>query len=110
MPGGRRQPMSSETVLGKGMYSVVIQASHVYVGPHKSDATYSVSLHIRELLYEPEQDLGDWFDTIVNTPTLSPLPNVNSSNDSNNKANGKPARRRGQKKRGKDEMDAMPSV
>ena len=104
MPDGSRQPMPSDAVLGKGMYSLVIQASHVYVGPHKSGETYSLSLHIRELLYEPEQNLNDWFDTLMSTPPPSAATN---KNDEPPKA---PKRRAQRKRRGKDEVDIVPSV
>ena len=102
MPDGSRQPMSSDTALLRGMYSVVIQASHVYVGPHKSGETYSVSLHIRELLYEPEQNLSDWFDTLMSTPPPSAA--------RNDKPPNAPKRRTQKKRRGKDEVDIVPSV
>ena len=102
LPDGSRQPMSPDTFLGKGMYTIVLQASHVYVGPHKSGATHSVSLHIRELFYEPEQNLNDWFDVITG---------VSSSDNSNDIPKPKASKRRApKKKRGKDEVDAMPSA
>ena len=71
-PDGSRQIMPPNTLLGKGMYSVVLQASHVYVGPHKSGDTFSVSLHIAELLYEPEQTLSDMMDDILNSKPPTP--------------------------------------
>ena len=75
LPDGTCKPMEKERVLGKGMYSVKLQASHVYIGPHRGGKTYSVSLHIVELVYEPEQNLFDIFEDILQTsPTSTPPP------------------------------------
>ena len=74
LPDGTRQPMPEGTALGPGMYSISINASHVYFGPHKNGESHSVSLHICELLYEPEQNLSDVLKDIMATPppTLPP--------------------------------------
>ena len=99
-PNGQRQPMPPNTTLGSGMYSVCLQASHVYVGPHKSGQTFSVSLHIVELLYEPEQNLTDFIEDIMKTPPCSPPPTVPSA----------PKRRTYRRKPGLAAPDASKSV
>ena len=76
LPDGTRQPMPENTVLGPGMYSISINASHIYFGPHKNGESHSVSLHICELLYEPEQNLGSIFNDILETPPTTPPPTV----------------------------------
>ena len=68
---GSRQEMLNET-LGCGRYSIAIQASHVYIGPHKGGQTYSVALHIVELLYEPEESLMDFINSVAETYTPQP--------------------------------------
>ena len=107
LPDGTRQPMPEDTVLGKGMYSITIVASHAYFGPHKGGETHSVSLHISELLYEPEQNLQDIFDDILNTPPAppSPPPTVPIK-----KLTIKRQPRCRKPPRGLDEVDAMPSM
>ena len=104
LPDGTRQPMPEDTVLGKGTYSISINASHVYFGPHKSGETHSVSLHICELLYEPEQNLGDLFNDIMKTPPPTPPPTVPPQV----KPKLKKQPRFGRKtRRGLDEVDAI---
>ena len=76
LPDGTRQPMPENTVLGPGMYSISINASHIYFGTHKNGETHSVSLHISELLYEPEQNLESIFNDILTTPPTTPPPTV----------------------------------
>ena len=63
---GSHQEMLNET-LGSGRYSIAIQASHVYIGPHKGGQTYSVALHIVEVLYEPEDSLTEFINSVVET-------------------------------------------
>ena len=36
-PDGSRTSITPETFFGKGHYSMLIQASHVYVGPHRGE-------------------------------------------------------------------------
>ena len=76
LPDGTRQPMPEGTTLGSGMYSISINVSHVYFGPHKNGESHSVSLHICELLYEPEQNLSDILKDIMATPPPTPPPTV----------------------------------
>ena len=101
-PDGKREPMPPGTYLGPGMYSAVIQASHIYLGPHKNGETCSVSLHIVGLVYEPEQNLHDIFDDIVKSLPPSPQPAVPATKL-------KAPRRKGarqKKKNGLDEVDS----
>ena len=104
LPDGTRVPMPEATVLGKGMYSITINASHVYFGHHKGGETHSVGLHISELLYEPEQNLNDIFDDVIKTPPSSPPPSVPRQKL---KLKRQP---RLHKRRGLDEVDAMPPM
>ena len=106
LPDGTREPMPEATVLGKGMYSITINVSHVYFGDHKGGETHSVGLHISELLYEPEQNLNDIFDDVIKTPPSSPPPSVPRP-----KLKLKLKRQpRLHKRHGLDEVDAMPPM
>ena len=60
LPDGNRKIMNKGMSLGQGMYAISIAIPHLYVGPHKNGETHSVSLHICEILYEPEQNLNDF--------------------------------------------------
>ena len=102
---GTRQPMSEDTVLGKGTYSISITASHVYFGTHKSGETQSVSLHISELLYEPVQNLNNIFDDIK-----TPIPLSSSPPPTVPRTKLKKQCKCGHKTRGLDEVDAMPPM
>ena len=73
-PDGSRQPLPAETYLGKGTYSLEIQASHVYIGPHRGGETFSISLHIVRLGYQPDPSLGDIIDDIVQSMQTPPTP------------------------------------
>ena len=104
-PDGKHQPMHPDMVLDKGMYAVVIQASHVYVGPHKGGQTYSVALHIVELIYEPEQNLMDCIEDVMKTPPSSPPPTVSPPTPPRKVSPLKMAKRRNtKKKKGLDEL------
>ena len=101
---GTRASMPPGTFLGRGMYAFDIQVSHVYIGPHKGGETFSLSLHVMEVIYEPEQTLSEILDDIVNTPPPSappatPLPPAKTS---------KP--KRGRRRGGFDEIDAPKSL
>lgn len=72
---GSRQPLPSDTFLGKGTYRLEIHVSHVYIGPHKGGETFSLSLHVVGLAYEPEYNSIDEIDEIVQSmrpPSPSP--------------------------------------
>ena len=107
-PNGLRHAMPTDTILGKGSYSVVIEASHMYFGPHKNGETCSVSLYIVELLYQPEQDcISDFIDEILSAPP-SPPPTAPVRNTSCRRTVRRP------KRKNKDDLDEvdtpMPSV
>ena len=101
LPDGTRQPMPEGTALGPGMYSISINASHIYFGPHKNGESHSVSLHICELLYEPEQNLSDVLKHIMETPPPMPTPTVQPPPPSKLKLKRQP---RFRKMRGLDEV------
>ena len=63
---GTRTLLPQGTVLGKGTYSVTLQVSHVYVGPHKGGETFSLSLHITNLAFKPEEDIMDFIESFDN--------------------------------------------
>jgi len=49
---------------GKGTYSMLIHASHVYVGPHKNGETYSLSLHVIQIKYKPSFDIMELIESL----------------------------------------------
>ena len=53
---GSRALLPPGSFLGKGTYSLTLHVSHVYVGPHKKDETFSLSLHVSRIAYKAEQD------------------------------------------------------
>ena len=71
---GMRRTLPEGTCLGKGSYSFEIQASHVYIGPHKSGETFSLSLHVTEVLYRPNdmsQEIMQLVRTLESSPSTS---------------------------------------
>ena len=52
-------PLQPGTFLGKGFYSLIINPSNVYIGPHKGGETHSMSLRITRITYRPAQDIMD---------------------------------------------------
>ena len=58
---GSSQIFPVDLVMGFGWYKFDIQASHVYVGPHKNGETFSISLHVIRIAYKPADDL----DTVM---------------------------------------------
>ena len=99
-PDGSRTPITSETFLGRGHYSMLIQASHAYVGPHKGGETYSLSLHVVQITYKPVDDLMELIETLSTDfeppPQPEPLKVV---------ADGKKKKSRGRK--AKDTLDGQ---
>ena len=101
-PDGSRQPLPVGMNLACGMYNLELHVSHVYIGPHKGGETYSLSLHITELTYEPKQSITDIMEEIVN-PTQSPPVSVSQPIS-------KPKQRRSRKGVPLDEIDGPKRV
>ena len=47
----------------KGNFSVQIEASHVYIGPHKGGHSFSLSLRVKQIVYNEEEQEDD--DTLL---------------------------------------------
>ena len=59
---GSQSMIQPGTLLGRGFYSMVIHASHVYNGPHKGGETHSLSLHVLEISYKPGEEIVELID------------------------------------------------
>ena len=46
-----------------------MNASHVYVGPRKAGDTCSISVHVVQINYRPDEDLMQFMDSIVESTT-----------------------------------------
>ena len=56
----------------KGQYSVNIEVSHVYIGPHKGGQNFSLSLRVSQIMYkEDEQESNFQLDEEIFTQVLS---------------------------------------
>ena len=56
----------------KGQYSVNIEASHVYIGPHRGGQNFSLSLRVSQIMYkEDEQESNFQLDEEILTRVLS---------------------------------------
>lgn len=62
---GSVQQNPENLILGAGLYMLDIQASHVYIGPHKNGETFSLSLHVTRIAYEPEQSINELMNEII---------------------------------------------
>ena len=79
-PDGSRQPLPHDVFFEKGMYTAELYVSHVYIGPHRNGETFSLSIHVTELVYQPEQNLLDVVDELMQTmqppPSTPPVTSV----------------------------------
>ena len=60
-----QSPIQPGTFLGKGFYSMIINPSAVYIGPHKNGETHSLNLHVTRITYRPGQDIMDIIETLT---------------------------------------------
>ena len=93
---GTQIPLPEGTVLGKGLYKLELQISHVYIGPHRGGETFSLSLHITRVVYEPEENIFDFVELVTPPPTAPPAVLPVS----------KPKPKRNRRRVGLDEVDA----
>ena len=99
---GSRQALPEGMVMAKGTYSFEIHVSHVYIGPHKGGETFSLSLHVTRVTYEPEHDFYNLLcDDTSKTPPAPPAPPM---------APVKPKLKRGRRRNGLDEIDGPRTV
>lgn len=63
-PDGTVTPLKDGSVLGTGEYSILVHASHVYVGPHKKGETFSLSLQVLSISYLVREDVMDILETM----------------------------------------------
>ncbi|MEL7306364.1 MAG: hypothetical protein AAGK05_00070 [Pseudomonadota bacterium] len=61
---GTRSTIQPGSFLGRGFYSLLIHASHVYVGPHKGGETYSLSLYVVHITYKPADDIMELIECL----------------------------------------------
>ena len=71
---GTLTALHTGTLFGRGTYSMLIHASHVYVGPHKGGETYSLSLHVVNITFKPADDLMELIENISSEFDTSPPP------------------------------------
>ena len=102
---GTRSAIQPGTVLGKGYYTMMLHASHVYIGPHRGGETFSLSLHVIHITYKPGNEVMDLIESLARDfndeagpsapkPQLTTIPKPTPK-----KKGGRP------KKAGKDEID-----
>lgn len=56
---GYNKPMSGNVTLGSGWYTLQTHVSHVYIGPHKGGETFSLSLYVVKICYQPIDMVDD---------------------------------------------------
>lgn len=61
---GTHTSLKQDSILGKGTYSMLIHASHVYVGSHKNGETYSLSLHVTEIRFKPYTNIMELIESL----------------------------------------------
>ena len=71
---GVRSPVQPGTTLSKGFYSMDINVSHLYMGPHKGGETHSLSLHVTKITYRPGEDILGLIESLSQNfdPTAKP--------------------------------------
>lgn len=62
---GSPQPFPENQILDTGLYRLEIHVSHVYIGPHKGGETFSLSLHVTKISYEPQEDIEELMNDFV---------------------------------------------
>lgn len=75
---GAYERVENFTQFGKGNFSVQIEASHIYIGPHKGGHNFSLSLRIRQIVYSEEKKEDD--DTNLLNELLSAEVEINNNN------------------------------
>ena len=70
-----QSPIQPGTFLGKGFYTMIINPSGVYIGPHKNGETHSLNLHVTRITYRPAQDIMDLIANI-NADFDKPMPDA----------------------------------
>lgn len=100
---GSRTP-SYDYLLGKGTYSVTLQVSHVYVGPHKGGETFSLSLHIKHIAYKSDEDIMDIIQSLDCNPSGPQPPPPSTSQQNVLQSTQQTPKKKGRKnRRAKDE-------
>lgn len=56
---GTYERVENFTQFGKGTFSATLEISHVYIGPHKNGNNFSLSLRVKELVYNEEKQEDD---------------------------------------------------
>ena len=70
-------PVEDLSAFEKGFYNVNIEASHVYIGPHKDGQNYSLSLFVTQILYkevatEVEMEMERAFEIMMPVGPMEP--------------------------------------
>ncbi len=73
-PDGTLTPFPCCQVIGEGLYGIQIQVSHVYIGPHRGGETFSLSLHVTRVVWEPQTNLLDGGEDEHTPPPASAPP------------------------------------
>lgn len=57
---GEMESVNRSSVCGNGKYNITLQASYIFIGPHKKGEDYSLSLDIVQVVFNPEatQDIS----------------------------------------------------
>ena len=59
--------MDPQGPFGNGTYQMMVEVSHIYIGTHKEGQLFSLSLHVVQVVYQPEiatADVDSLFSTI----------------------------------------------
>ena len=56
---GNVKPFTGSVTLGDGWYTYQIQVSHAYIGPHRGGETFSLSLHVTKIRYQPQDPIDE---------------------------------------------------
>ena len=59
--------MDPQGPFGNGTYHMMVEVSHIYIGPHKEGQLFSLSLHVVQVVYQPEivsTDVDSLFATL----------------------------------------------
>ena len=51
---GEMETVNRSSVIGNGKYSITVQVSYIFIGPHKKGEDYSLSLDIVQVVFKPD--------------------------------------------------------
>ena len=83
------KPLLGDVTFGNGWYTFQIHVSHVYIGPHRGGETFSLSLHVTRISYQPQDTIEEALDNLMQS--LEPAPKCDTKTEKKRRRRNKSA-------------------